>query len=599
MIKSLKTRAVRTLFCASAALALNSCATGPAPVLTAEDLLVAPYALEGGAPFDVEAMFAALPEWVSVSHSGARFDPGLGGVVIDGLTVALANAPDARLVADRAVMWGGDPAAVEAVFAGAASLTEMRALFDRLSVEGLRSEGLQWERGAEYASLSIGKLVIDGLSARSYALAAKEGEEAQKAAPLRHAAAVLRSFAYDGAAYSDFEFRISNNRGDNVEVSLAEAFARDYDAGALAYQRIRGFYALLEGGDAAPLVEVSGETREEPAQENPYAKILNAPPAETAAEMIRHPAAFLAQAAAAGATEYMLDYSETVGMDVGGGLSWLARWELPPITETELLDFGAQTMTGYVERWNGTPTVAIDRASSPAADFYWLVPSRYEIAYSGVTYDFDVMVAQMRDGMGAGFATEAAPQFNRIFEAMSALDLQRITADMDFAWGWNGETGDASLAMGGDAATLGATAFGASMGGPSLARWEALVKDDAPLPVAFGEVSLKRLSYSLTDKGVLDRAFEYAASQNNAGSGAELRQSVAALVRMTGAQAGAENPRFPDYAAAAADFLERGGALSLLASPAAPVTLLKLQTISQTAPQTLPDALDITLTHTD
>ncbi|MCK5750883.1 MAG: hypothetical protein KAH44_32000, partial [Oricola sp.] len=152
MIKSLKTRAVRALFCASAAaLALNSCATAPAPVLTADDLLLAPYALETGAPFDVDAMFAALPDWVSVSHGGARSDAALGGMVIDGLTIAVANMPDAKLVADRAVIWGGDPAAAEAVFSGTASLSDMSLLFDRLTIEGLHSEGVQWETGTENA----------------------------------------------------------------------------------------------------------------------------------------------------------------------------------------------------------------------------------------------------------------------------------------------------------------------------------------------------------------------------------------------------------------------------------------------------------------
>lgn len=597
MTNPLKTRAARNLLCASAAIvALHACATAP-KVMTAGDLLAAPYALKGGAPFDVDAMFAALPDWILVSHDGAYFDADLGGMAIDGLTIALASAPDARLVAERTVMWGGDPAAAEAVFSGAASFTDMSALFDRLSIEGLHSEGLQWETGTENASLSIGKLVIDGLSARSYALAEKEG--AAEAAFLRHAAAVMGSFAYDGAAYSGFSFRLNNSNGDNVEMKVDEAFARGYRAGAVAYQSARGIYAVIDGADSAPLVEVAGEKQEGARAKSPYEKILNKPPAETASDMIRHPAAFLAEATGGLATEYRIDFTETRNADVSGGLSWLARWELPPIAETELLDFGAQTLLGYSEIWNGAPVYTVDRVEVSSADFYWLVPSRYDAAYSGATYDFNVMFAQMRDGMGAGFSTEAAPQFEEIFKLLNGLGIERMTADMGMSWRWNGETGDAGLTMTGDAADLGAFVFGTSAGGPSLARWDEMARNDTPAVQAASEITLKSLRHSLIDKGVVDRAFAYAAAENGAGTGPELRQSVAAMVRLSGMQAGEANARFPAYAAAVADFLERGGAITLLAAPAAPVSILNLQTVSQTAPQTLPDVLNITVTHTD
>ncbi|PQA87942.1 hypothetical protein [Hyphococcus luteus] len=603
MIKSLKLRSVRTLFCASvASLALHACATGPGPVLTAEDLLSAPYAQTDGEPFDVDAMFAVLPDWVSVSHNGARFDAGLGAMVIDDLAIALASAPDARLVADRAVMWGGDPAAADAVFSGAASLEDMSALFDRLSIEGLHSQGLQWENGTENASLSIGKLVIDGLAARSYALEPKEGA-AESAGVLRHMAAVMGAFAYDGAAYSDFSFRLNNNRGDNVAFMLDEAFARGYRAGAVDYESVRGVYASVEAGEAAPLVEVSGE-EEKARGKNPYEKILNTPPAEAAADMIRHPAEFLTAAAGAGVTEYEIDFVETRGVDISGGLAWLAQWALPPITETELLDFGAQTMTGYRESWNGAPVYTVDRIDVAAADFYWLVPAAYDVAYEGVNYDFNVMVAQMRDGMGPGFATEAAPQFDKLIETLTALGVDRLTADMGMAWSWNGETGDTALSLYGDAEGVSAGDVGLQLGGPSLARWEAMAQADTPLPEAAKEISLKGLQHSLADKGILDRLFAYAAVENGADpedpeAGPALRQSVAAMVRLTGAQAGEQNARIPAYAEAVAKFIESGGALSLVAAPEDPVDFASLQAASQAAPQTLPDVLNVTLTHTE
>ena len=592
-------RKIRNVFCASAAaLALHACATTPTRVLTADDLLDAPYALSAGAPFDVDAMFAALPQWVAVNHGPAVFDAALGAMVVSDLRIALASAPDSVVIAERAVIWGGDPDAAQAVFSGGASLADMTLLFDRLLLEGVRSEGLQWETGTENASLSIGKLVVDGLSARSYALEEKAGAN-EEGAILRNVAAVMGSFAYDGAAYSDFALRLNNSQGDNVELNVAEAFSRGYDAGAVDYQSARGVYALIEGFGEDPFVEVAARREPEATASNPYAKILNKPPAETVTEMIRRPAAFLAGAVGAAAREYEIDLAEVRGADMRGAYAWLARWELPPITETEIVDLGSQVLAGYRESWNGRPVYAVERVEIAAADFYWLVPSQYDVAYRGLTYDMGLMLEEMRNGMAPGLSTEAAPQLEQFRAALTALGLERITGDMDMSWRWDGDTGAAALSMSSDFAGVAAGAFGVRAGGPSLARWDAMARDETLAATAVGEISLQGLNYSVTDKGLLGRAFAYAAAQNGAGSGPELRQSVSAMIRLSSLQAGEMNPRIAGYAKALADFLERGGTLSLLAAPSAPVSLLALQAASQGAPETLPDILNVTLTHTE
>lgn len=598
MIKSRSLRAVRNLCCVSvAAFALHACATGPATVLTADDLLTAPYMQSGGAPFDVDAMFASLPGWVAVEHGGARFDPALGAMVVSDLRFALRVAPDAGLAVDNAVIWGADPAAMEAVFSGAASLTAMTPMFDRMMFEGVRSQGVQWDTGAESASLSFDKIVIDGLAARSFALAPKPDVN-EGASALRQMAAMIGSFAYDAAAYSGFSMRLNNSQGDNIEFKIGEAFARGYEAGATEYQSVRDVYALIEGISGNPLVEVSGQQKQEEEQ-NAYAKILNKPPAEAVNDIIRRPAAFLAEATGGAATEYEIAFSETRGMDVSGAFAWLARWELPPITETELLDFGAQTMLGYRQIMNGTPVYTVDRIDTAASDFYWFVPSDVSVVYAGMTYDLGAIFGEMRDGMGPGFATEAAPQFDEILNIISALGIDRLSGDMQTGWRWDGVTGDANLSMGADFTDLAGLDFRISLGGPSLARWDQMAREETPVAEAGGEISLQGLQYGLTDNGLMDRAFAYAAEQNGAGSGAELRQSMVAVARLSGAQMSGADPRIPGYAMAAADFLEFGGTLTLRAMPASPVSLLALQAAAQSSPQSLPELLNVTITHTE
>lgn len=598
MIKSRHFRSIRSILCASvAAIAVHACAAAPTRVMTADDLLTAPYSLRAGAPFDVDAMVAAMPDWLVVDHGGARFDETLGAMVISDMRFAFKIAPDAALVAERVVMWGGDPAAARDIFSGAGSLTEMRPIFDRIALENLRSEGLQWDTGAESASVSIDKMVIDGFAARSYALAPRPDAE-EGVSLLRQYAAVMGSFSFDGAAYSGLAFRVSNNQGDNTELNLAEAFARGYDAGAVDYQSARGLYISVAGADSEPLVEVSGGA--EPQQKNnPHAKILNQPPAETINDAFRRPAAFLADMTGGVPTEYEVDFTETRGMDVSGGLAWLARWELPPITETNLIDFGVQSMTGYRQTYNGAPIYSVDRAEVAASDFYWLVPSNYTVSYQGFTYEFDSIFGQMLDQMGPGFATEAAPEFEQMMQTFSALGLDRLAGDMNFGWRWDGQSGDAALTVGADIVDVARINSRFSAGGPSLARWDQMARADTPVTEAATEISLREFQYSLTDFGIIDRAFAFAAEQNGAGSGAELRQSMAAMARLSGAQMGGADPRLPGYANAVADFLTAGGTITLLAAPASPVTLMQLQTASQVAPQSLPELLNITITHTE
>lgn len=592
-------RAMRNLLCASvAAVALHACATAPAP-LTASDLLTAPYSLRGGEAFDVDRMFAALPDWVQVEHGGASFDAALGAMVVSDVRFVFDASSGAGIHAERALIWGGDPAAMEAVFSGEASLSDMALLFDRMTLENVASEGLQWEAGAQSASLAIDKVVLDGLAARSYALTAKPGAP-QGTSVLRHIGAVMGAFAYDGAAYSGFSFTLANSRGDTVELDLQEAFARDYRAGAVAYQSASGMRMAIQSLGVDPLVEVAGEEKTEKADPgNPYAKIMNKPPADMAREIVTRPAEFLAAATGAGILEYQVDMTDARNVDLSKALAWLAKWELPPITETELMDFGQQTMTGYREIWNGQPYYTVDRVDVSAADFYWLVPSQYEVAYKGFTFDTTVMMEQMRNNMGPGMATEAAPQLAQVTQALSALGFERIAGDMAFAWGWNGETGDASVKATSDIIDNFSNNVGFNIGGPSLAEWDVMARDDTLAKDAVGGMTLQDFSFSFTDLGLVDRAFEFAAAQNGAGSGAELRQAISGAVRLSGMQAAEMNPRLPAYAGAFADFLDNGGAISVVAAPAEPVTFEAVQTAAQVAPQTLPDLLNVSVTHTE
>ena len=591
-------RAARNLFCVSlGVLAVHSCATTTAPSLTAEDLLTAPYSYSAGAPFDVDAFFGSFPEWLTTSYDNASFDAARGAMVIDNLKFGFAAASGAGFHADRAVIWGGEAGAMEAVLGGTANNATKAQLFDRLMLEGVRSEGMQWGAGAESASLSFDKMVIDGLRARSYNLAPKPGVE-EESKFLRNVAAVLGAFAYDGAAYSNFSMILSNNRGERVEARVMEAFARGYDSGAIEFQSANGVSTFVKGADSDVPVEIS-QKKEADRAEGLYAKILNRPPREALNEALRHPTAMLAQFSGGQTTVQEIDYAEARNVDISGALKWLARWELPPISETDLIDLGAHTMLGYKQMWDGQLIQSVDVTEMPAADFYWLIPSRYDVSYQGYVQEMGRMFEIMQNRMPPGFSTEAAPQLEQYRSTLQALGMDRVSGAMDFSWRWNGETGDAAITTSSDLIDLMTNDFGLSVGGPTLAQWDAMARSDTPLAAAAQDISLHGFKVGLGDRGILDRAFAFLAEQQGGGAtGPEMRQSIAAMARLSGAQGASANPRIGAYANAVADFIAGGGRIDIVAAPAAPVGVMALQSAGQAAPETLPDLLNLTMTHT-
>ena len=68
------------------------------------------------------------------------------------------------------------------------------------------------------------------------------------------------------------------------------------------------------------------------------------------------------------------------------------------------------------------------------------------------------------------------------------------------------------------------------------------------------------------------------------------------MIRLSGAQVAQMNARFTDYVNALADFVADGGAIEIRAEPEEPLALTALQNANG-APQTLPDVLNLTVTH--
>ncbi len=597
-----------TLSALAAGLA-GSCATSlTEPPLTAEALLVEPYARANAQPFDVAAYFGALPGWLRTSYDGARFDPATGAMVVENLFIAFADAPDYGLRVDRADIWGGDAQALAAVLAGEAD--SPAALFDRLAFAGVTSEGLQWENGAQSLAVSFDKLVFDGLEARSFALAPREAgaigtQEDAAAAGLidiaRTLAGASKSYALDGAAYSGMSLRLNESQGAEIFMTVAEGFVRGYEGGRTDYERVAGFTMTTRAPAGAGLVEVAQRIGRQAREPRPEDKILQPWMREEIDKALQNPIAFIAANAGGLTSVREIDLIEVRGADLSGALEWLTAWRLPPVTETDLIDLGALSFVGSREIWNGREIVSVARTEIPSADFYWLIPSNFEQIDEGFRFSVLDAVDMMADQFGVGdTADTGAAELAELREALVSLGLDTVTGDGYGKWSWDGETGGLDTKGAYSFTDLFDTGAGLRLAGPSLVQWDALIREGALGDEIARRISFAGFDFNLRDEQLLDKAFAFAAGRMGAtgeGAAADLRQSAPAMLRLGGSEANGVNPRIAGYIDALATFLAEGGSLEVTAAPAEPVSFATIQETGENAPKTLPDVLNIVVTH--
>ena len=305
------------------ALALGSCATPQAP-LTAQSLLYEPYVQKAAAPFDVAAFFGALPDFVEVTFDNSRFDAASGAMVVSNLVLAPRDAPQFRLRADSAEIWGGDAGAIEALMAGGVADGAVQ-VFDRISLSGVRTEGLQRANGAQSTALSIDRLVYDGFSASSISVPTKEGA-AEAVGFVQTLAALAGAVSLEGAAYSNMTLRLNESGGGEVLITVAEGFTRGYDRGRMAFEQVDGlFYSTRAPLGGGVLTEVAEQlTQDRTAR--PEDKILQPGVRALMDNALKNPISFIAASAGGMNTEQHIESMTIRNVDIAGALYWLSKW---------------------------------------------------------------------------------------------------------------------------------------------------------------------------------------------------------------------------------------------------------------------------------
>ena len=270
--------------------------------MTAESLLSGQYTLRNAEPFDVQAFLGAMPNWVNTSFADARFNETTRAMEVDGLVLSLAEQPQLRVVIEKASLWAGDSEALNAVLSGIAT-DGARPIIDRVMLSGLRTEGLEWAGDEQSMSITMDKLVLDGLEASSFTLAPREqvaplnddagAQGRSSGVPLLTAYAttdpaiefarmlggIASSVHYDGVAYSNLVMRSVEAGGSEVVVSIDSGFTSDYDRGRTLFDVTNGLrISTRTGSDVEPYaVRDAAQTADGPDQGNDEADEVGDP----------------------------------------------------------------------------------------------------------------------------------------------------------------------------------------------------------------------------------------------------------------------------------------------------------------------------------
>jgi len=260
-------------------------------------------------------------------------------------------------------------------------------------------------------------------------------------------------------------------------------------------------------------------------------------------------------------------------------LEWGMRDERPPVLEKDLINLGSISMS-KAENFIGEKRASyIEEVTFSPINFTWLVPSDIRADVKGSIYDYTAFVPEEEE---------------EILSVLTSNGLDNIKGDGFTQWTWDDKTGVASLKQEATTEGFADLLFDFEFGGLEIEKFEELLNESEGKTL-LADAALKSLSIKVDDEKALDALFDIAALQMG-GTGEDLRLSVPAMIRLSGLQVAQINPRISGYIEAVAEFVGKGGALAIEAKPEEPVSLMSMQAID---PTTIPDVINLTITHTD
>lgn len=513
--------------------------------------LEADFRLQDATPVDIDALFALIPPESRPTYESAAFDEALGATVVTNLR--FSDEEDGQgVVVERAEFFGVDLDAIERVRTAESVGPDspFETIFQKVRFHNVVSEGL--EDDASELQLTIAGVEFDALKVRQGGFegdgVGDEGARAFNAMDLaglyfKDISFSTKSEEAPSASFAAPDLRFVNFGGGKLEAVIAKDL--EYEL----WQTEQSIDAMRNAMGPQGAAFLDGPLRGFIAPDNQRTKITS---------------------------------FEWRGFDMSGLLTWALRDEEPPMSAENLIDLGtvaASDMQSYV---GDKRAASIEEVTLSAGEFTWLIPSNIRADTKGAFYDLTAYAMEGED---------------ETIAIMRQYGLDQLKGDGYAEWRWDSNRGDASLDyvanMQGFANFSLETALSGLRLNDMAAAREAGEEDFILRLGRFDSFSMK-----VADETALDVIFAVSALQMG-GTGEDLRQSVPAMLRLSGLQAAQINARISDYIDALASFVSDGGVLTVSAEPAEPVGFSELQATGTSAPQTLPDVLDLTVTRTE
>lgn len=589
----------RVLLAATAALALVvGCGKKQEAAGDFEGVLDAGYVNAASEAVDLAALAKAIEALtgVAVEYGAAKRDDRTGATVVEDLRFFVRDYPDGAIIVEETLLWDIDADAVAALAAGEAE--GVAAVADRALFIGMKSEGVTL--GDADIAISAARIGVDDLALR--VVERNKGPEDAPALGLLSGYAAL-ALAMDYAEYAIADGAFSGTdaeTGGSIAYEINYSNAKGVRGGTIEETSMRGLTSTIVGAGADALEGLEDEIA---ADADAAAAVLQGVTAIYSENFVRMSTASYPKGAKLISTVESFTWKD---IDISGGLAWLARLEVPPVSETELMDFGSYTSTNQTSTYNGEPFFSVAEQRGIANDFHWLVPSDIRGVAKGVSVHIatflDMTLEQQRElgELSEDEMLAVETQFAEAKTMIEKLGLSVLEFDGDFAWAFDGASGDAQLDYTIDAPDLLVYDDLYSVSGPTLEAWAAYAEggfDETDQAALLGELEIRKYRTAITDRTLIDKALVLAAEQMGA-TPEDVRISAPAMIRVSGAQLASMDPRLPEFVEAVAAWVESGGTLTVSADPAEPQSLAAVIAAGQGNPIALIDLLNISVTQT-
>lgn len=524
------------------------------------------FKLKSAAATDVDALIASLGYTGPKLYESSSFDSKLGATILNNLSF---TGPDGNILTiAKAELYGVDEEAIARVKDGTPAidapfetvLQKVRLYDINLDVKESGTtlttdddgNEIELSDASEEVTMTVGGLEIDMLKLRQGGIDEERGEATM-------VAQVFNAFDLGGLYFK------------NVDVSVAGG-----DVGKLAFKAPDLRFVGFGGGKLAAMV--ANDLEYEIVQSKEVIEEALASAGPQAGAILDGPLGNILglngqRVKAKTMTWRNIDASSLVKYGLDG--------ELPPTSERDVLSLGTGEITDYEQFIAGKRLLVAKSSTFEMDKFTWLIPNVIKSDIKDAVYDMTAYVPEGQD---------------EIMTALTSRGLDKVKGDGFFTWNWDDKAGGANFSYGGTTDKL--MDFSLTMDAGNLKFEEISSLIETENAAGFANIgNFSKFNMTLTDKNLLDAVFDIAALQMGAGTGGDLRQSAPAMVRLGGAQVTAINPIFEDYIAAFADFIGEGGTLEIAANPDEPLPFLQLGAVSQTAPQTLPDVMNLTVKH--